>query len=89
MDENNSISKYNQLLYLKFFTLIANNEYNAYFISNCRTVELQYNFISGNIYWYNIRLPASGYTGIDFEEVLDLVSDDVKTELLFNLDLFR
>lgn len=55
---------------------------------NCGNIELLYSFRSGNIYWYNIGVPTES-VGIEFEDVLDLVSDEIKIELLFNLDLFR
>lgn len=79
-------AKYNQLLALKSFTLPTQLNGNfVTFVSNCKSVELLYSLQTGNIYWCS----TSSFKSLNFEKVFELVSDDMKTELLFNLDLFR
>lgn len=84
-------TKYKRLIDLKFINQFSKNDYTAYLtlesIIEGVSIHMIYVFSSDKIQWYKIS-ESSTNPQISFEEVLNLVSDDVKIKMLFNLDLF-
>lgn len=80
-------NKYNELLDLNFLSLHNKDEFSAYFDLNKSGVRLCINLLNGRMFWFT--MPPQTYIGFTFEEVLNSVTDEIKTEMLFHLDLFR
>lgn len=78
--------KCNELKGLAFLIFDHDTGWSSYFHINDTDIRLHYNIELDKIHWYRVR---KQYEKLTFEEVLDLVSDEIKIELLFNLDLFR
>lgn len=91
MTSDEITNKLSEIGNLKFIKPYFKTDFTAYFHFNNAeiNIRLAYRLNSGDTYWYKI-IPSTSYQKrLSFEQVLDLVSDDIKTELLFNIDLFR
>lgn len=86
MSLSKNIDKCNELMCLTFLTLINKSQMAVYFKIRNSAICLRYIMSINEFSWYTMDYPCMHLT---LEDVLDLVSDDIKIELLFNLDLFR
>lgn len=86
----NKFKLINALNNLSFLEYIDSNEFVAVWRLSSTDIELRWYHRDDSLqthYW--MRTTPCKYQGISFDELLLMVPDHIKDDLIFNMDLFR